>query len=419
MLLVIIRGKNNCLKSYEGNDAGDRMARIRLIDISKTFDIPAGLARESRAHAIVREKREARSERVVDSKTVVALDHVDLEIPDGLTYAVVGPSGCGKTTLLRIVAGLDPDYSGQVYYDDALMDRVKPQDRRIGMVFQNFALYPQWKGEGNLRFFFRVHHVDEAETQARIRATSEIMGIGFEDLLGRMPRTLSAGQKQRVAIARAIVREPRLFLFDEPLSNLDAELRSRSRLEIRRLLTRFRVTALYVTHDQREAAILGDRIVVMRDGKLEQTGTFADLADRPANTFVASFLGPRPMNLFTGGTAVSGIAQFGDFSVPLPENIRALVTEGQPLTAGFRPEGARIDAGEPAAGDWIRLRGTVELIEPEFSRREQFVQARTGKYVFIAVAPQSMPLSLKELVEATIPASAFLFFDGGSGKRIG
>jgi len=394
------------------------MARIRLIDVSKYFDVSAAQAAESRAHAIVREKREARSERVVESGKVAALDHFDLDIPDGLTYAVVGPSGCGKTSLLRVVAGLDPDYSGQVYYDDALMDRVRPQDRRIGMVFQNFALYPHWKGEGNLRFFFRVHHVDETETRERIRATAEIMGIGFEQLLGRMPRTLSAGQKQRVAIGRAIVREPRLFLFDEPLSNLDAELRARSRVEIRRLLTRFRVTSLYVTHDQREANILGDRIVVMRDGRLEQVGAPADLMERPANTFVASFLGPRPMNLFEGGAAVSGIARFGELAVPIPENLRPLIVEGQPLIAGIRPEAIRI-AGAASLPDAIRLRGTVELIEPDFGRKEQSVQLRAGIFTFFAVCPQDLPLRLKEEVGAAFTAQGFIFFDGRSGNRIG
>jgi len=395
------------------------MARIRLIDISKYFEVSAGKVKESRAHAIVREKREARSERVVDSAKVAALDHFNLEIPDGLTYAVVGPSGCGKTTLLRIVAGLDPDYCGQVYYDDTLMNRVRPQDRRIGMVFQNFALYPQWKGEGNLRFFFRVHHVDEVKTRERIRATSEIMGIGFEELLGRMPRTLSAGQKQRVAIGRAIVREPRLFLFDEPLSNLDAELRARSRVEIRHLLARFHVTALYVTHDQREATILGDRIVVMRDGRLEQVGAYADLAERPANTFVASFLGPRPMNLFAGGRAVSGIARFGELAIPLPKNLRSLVVEGQSLAAGVRPAAVRIREGAQSSADTIRMRGTVELIEPDFARREQSIQVRTGNYAYFGVCPQDLPLRLKEEVDVAFPADAFIFFDGASGKRIG
>jgi ABC-type sugar transport system ATPase subunit len=395
------------------------MTRIRLLDVSKTFDVSAGREKESRAHAMVREKQEARTERVVERGKVAALDHINLDIPDGLTFAVVGPSGCGKTTLLRVVAGLDRDYSGQVWYDDEPMEKIPPQGRRIGMVFQNFALYPHWEGEGNLRFFFRVHHVDEEQTRERIRVTSEIMGIGFDELLARKPRTLSAGQKQRVAIGRAIVREPRLFLFDEPLSNLDAELRARSRVEIRKLLTHFRVTALYVTHDQREAAILGDRVVVMRDGRLEQIGAYAELMERPANTFVASFIGQRPMNLFAGGTAGSGSARFGEFALPMPEAIRALVAEGRPLSAGVRPEYARIgERAEPPPGA-IRICGAVESIEPDIARREQSVQVRAGNQTFFAVCPQDLRLRLKEEVEALIPADAFVFFDGGTGERIG
>jgi ABC-type sugar transport system ATPase subunit len=215
------------------------------------------------------------------------------------------------------------------------------------------------------------------------------------------------------------VREPRLFLFDEPLSNLDAELRARSRVEIRRLLNRFHVTALYVTHDQREAAILGDRIVVMRDGRLEQIGAYADLLQRPANTFVASFIGQRPMNLFAGGTAASGLAQFGEFAVPLPETVRALVVEGQPLTAGVRPESARIGDGLEIPRGAIRVRGAVETVEPDFARKEQSVQVRTGKFAYFAVCPQDLPLRLKEEVDVAFPGDGFVFFDSGSGRRIG
>jgi ABC-type sugar transport system ATPase subunit len=395
------------------------MTKIRLIDVSKYFNVSTVHAKESRAHAIVREKQEARSERVVERGKVAALDHVNLDIPDGLTYAVVGPSGCGKTTLLRVVAGLERDYSGEVWYDDEPMEKTRTQDRRIGMVFQNFALYPHWEGEGNLRFFFRVHRVNEEETRERIRVTSEILGVGFDELLARKPRTLSAGQKQRVAIGRAIVREPRLFLFDEPLSNLDAELRARSRVEIRKLLIHFQVTALYVTHDQREAAILGDRVVVMRDGKLEQIGAYAELLERPANTFVAGFIGQRPMNLFAGGAASSGMARFGKFSVPLPAAVLALVAEGQPLTAGARPESARIGERAEAPGDAIRICGTAEAIETDFARREQSVQVQTGNFTYFAVCPQDLRVRLKEEVEVKIPADAFVFFDAGSGQRIG
>jgi ABC-type sugar transport system ATPase subunit len=395
------------------------MTRVRVDEVSRYFDVASGRANESRTAAIARDRREARSERVVERGKVAALDHISLDIPDGQTFAVVGPSGCGKTTLLRVVAGLDLEYSGRVYYDDTPMERIPPKDRMIGMVFQTFALYPHWKGEGNLRFFFRVHHVEEAETRERIRATSEIMGIGFEELLGRMPRTLSAGQKQRVAIGRAIVRSPRLFLFDEPLSNLDAELRARSRLEIRRLLTRFGITAIYVTHDQREAVMLGDRIVVMRDGRVEQTGAYSDLAQKPANIFVASFLGPMPMSLFSGGTVEGGMLRFDELAVPLPDAVRALVTEGQVVTAGVRPKAARLGpAAGPEPGE-IRIRGRVELIEPDYARKEQSIQLRTGRFTYFAACSQDLPLHLKEEVEIAYPADAFIFFDDRTGLRIG
>jgi ABC-type sugar transport system ATPase subunit len=395
------------------------VTRIRLDDVSRYFDVSSGRTKESRTAAMAREQREARSERVIERGKVAALDHMSLEIPDGQTFAVVGPSGCGKTTLLRVVAGLDLDYSGRVYYDDTLMERIPPQERMIGMVFQNFALYPQWEGEGNLRFFFRVHHVEDAETRERIRVTSEIMGIGFEELLGRMPRTLSAGQKQRVAIGRAIVRSPRLFLFDEPLSNLDAELRARSRLEIRRLLTRFGITAIYVTHDQREAVMIGNRIVVMRDGKVEQTGVYTDLAQKPANTFVASFLGPVPMSLFAGGTVDGEMLRFDELALPLPGAIRALVTEGEVLTAGVRPEAARLGSTAGLQPGGIRIRGKVELIEPDYARKEQSVQLRTGRFTYFAACSQDLPLHLKEEVEIVFPADAFVFFDDRTGRRIG
>jgi ABC-type sugar transport system ATPase subunit len=222
---------------------------------------------------------------------VLALDHVNLTIPDGQTMAIVGPSGCGKSTLLRVVSGLESDHTGHVFYDGHDMKEVPPKDRYIGMVFQNYALYPHFESKGNLAFFFRMHKAPDEEAEERIRVTSEIMGIGFRDLLRRKPGTLSGGQQQRVAIARAIVRKPRLFLFDEPLSNLDARLRTQTRVEIKRLLRRFQITAIYVTHDQVEAVTLGDQVAVMRAGRIEQVGTPHELRQSPANAFVAGFLG--------------------------------------------------------------------------------------------------------------------------------
>ena len=262
------------------------MATIRLIEVSKSYQ---GRAPVARGAAAVGSGDDAASAQ----RTGLALDQVTLTAPHGQTMAIVGPSGCGKSTLLRVVAGLEQAYSGQVRYDEQPMENVAPGDRHIGMVFQNYALYPHFAGHGNLSFFFRLRKISDQETQERIRITAEMMGLGFKQLLERKPGTLSGGQQQRLAIGRAIVRNPRLFLFDEPLSNLDAKLRQQTRVEIKRLLARFSITALYVTHDQSEAMALGDQVAVMRQGRVEQVGRFQDVLRQPNNTFVAGFLGSR------------------------------------------------------------------------------------------------------------------------------
>src|SRR5688500_14963769 len=235
------------------------------------------------------------------SSRIRALDHVNLTVPNGRTFVVVGPSGCGKSTLLRVVSGLENDYAGQVLYDGEDVRSIPPKDRYIGMVFQNYALYPNFNNEGNLSFFFQMHKISDEETRERIRYTSELMGIGFNELLPRRIGTLSGGEKQRMAIARAIVRAPRLLLLDEPLSNLDAKLRVQTRTEIKRLLRRFSITSLYVTHDQLKAIALADQIVIMHQGRIEQVGTYQEIMDHPVNLFVAGFLGLPPMNLLSGG----------------------------------------------------------------------------------------------------------------------
>jgi ABC-type sugar transport system ATPase subunit len=227
------------------------MARIKLHDVSLVYDAPL---REPATRLFEIKKERIQEDLPVETRQgVTALDHVNLTIPNGQTFVVVGPSGCGKSTLLRVVSGIEKNYTGQVLYDGEDVQNVPPGERYIGMVFQNYALYPNFNGEGNLSFFFKMHKITDEETRERIRYTSELMGIGFKELLPRRPGTLSGGEKQRVAIARAIVRGPHLFLFDEPLSNLDAKLRVQTRSEIKRLLHRFNITSLYVTHDQVEA----------------------------------------------------------------------------------------------------------------------------------------------------------------------
>ena len=339
------------------------MSKIRLEDVTKIYKRSDLIRRNPRRNASGGQADRAFAERVAAqadmegstqsarAESVTAMDHVNLTIPDGQTIAILGPSGCGKSTLLRVVAGLIPDHSGKVYYDDQDVTEIPPKDRYIGMVFQNYALYPHFESKGNLNFFFQVRNAPDEEAEERIRTTSEMMGIGFKELLGRKPGTLSGGQQQRVAIARALVRNPRLFLFDEPLSNLDAKLRTQTRVEIKRLLHRFQITAIYVTHDQVEAMALGDLIAIMRRGQIEQVGTYQEMRAAPRNTFVAGFLGQPPMNMFTGGTVHDGGLVLNVTSFLLPASVKAQVNNGQNLTMGIRPEDARLVIGEHPVPD--------------------------------------------------------------------
>lgn len=381
------------------------MATIRLINVNKTFAQPR------------------QTIDVSGDGPIKALDQVNLTIPDGETLTIVGPSGCGKSTLLRVIAGLDTDYTGQVFYDAQEMSNLPPKERYIGMVFQNYALYPHLEGHGNLSFFFRLRKISDAETEERIRITSEIMGIGFNQLLYRKPGTLSGGQQQRVAIARAIVRNPRLFLFDEPLSNLDAKLRTQTRVEIKRLLQRFAITAIYVTHDQIEAMALGDQVAVMRAGRIEQIGPFHQVLQKPANLFVASFLGSPPMNLFAGGTVADGVVRFPDFQVPLPAELRASVTVGQALTVGVRPEALRlVDSANVSAGaltNDVILRGVAEVVEPDFGRQSQLVYTANEHSRFVALGDLQIPMFSGHPVTARLDTDRLHFFDTASEQRIG
>lgn len=370
------------------------------------------------AERVAAHTREEADLREGTSGDIPALDGVNLTVPDGRTMAVMGPSGCGKSTLLRVVAGLDQTYTGGVYYDDRDMRDVPPKDRFIGMVFQSYALYPHFEGEGNLRFSFRVRKAPDAEADERIRATAEIMGFGFEQLLERRPGTLSGGQQQRLAIARALVRKPRLFLFDEPLSNLDAKLRAQTRIEIKRLLHRIGITAIYVTHDQEEAVALGDLIAVMRSGRVEQAGTYQELRDNPANLFVAGFLGTRPMNLLEGAVAEDGLLVVGASEVSLPPGVRDRYAPGARLALGFRPENGRVyRQREAAPGDAI-FTGEVDVIEPDLVRRVQALRVRASDDVFSLLLPIEEGWHVGETISVLFPADALYFFDGRSGVRV-
>jgi ABC-type sugar transport system ATPase subunit len=407
------------------------MSTIRFQDVTKVFDRPLPLSGGAYNRGLLADQVDgAFAERVrgqtertpilspgPDGK-IPALDGVNLTIPDGQTVAVVGPSGCGKSTLLRVAAGLINDYTGRVFYDDQDMQDVPPKDRYIGMVFQSYALYPHFKGHGNLSFFFRVRKFADEEAEERIRITSEIMGIGFDDLLKRKPGTLSGGQQQRLAIGRAIVRNPRLFLFDEPLSNLDAKLRVQTRIEIKRLLRRFQITSIYVTHDQVEATTLGDQVAVMRDGKIEQVDTYQDLIQDPASAFVAGFVGTPPMNLLAGGTVGEGVLRLAGAAVPLPGAIAGRVRAGQELILGVRPDAAHLVLDDGPHGRGVRLGGTVESVQPDFSRRVQLVYVRTGPHLYAAQGSLESILNVGDEVEVVFPDDKLYFFDAQSEQRI-
>ena len=387
------------------------MATIRLIEVSKRYQVSAPVARG--AAAVGRGDDAATAQ-----QTGLALDQVTLTAPHGQTMAIVGPSGCGKSTLLRVVAGLEQAYSGQVRYDEQPMENVAPGDRHIGMVFQNYALYPHFAGHGNLSFFFRLRKISDQETQERIRITAEIMGLGFKQLLERKPGTLSGGQQQRLAIGRAIVRNPRLFLFDEPLSNLDAKLRQQTRVEIKRLLARFSITALYVTHDQSEAMALGDQVAVMRQGRVEQVGRFQDVLRQPNNTFVAGFLGSPPMNLLPVGTVQGDTIRLPGLEVPLPIPLLAKLHAGQQLTLGIRPEGVQVLGPHQRRSEYLLVHGQAEVVEPDFGRSIQLVYIRTAHFTIAAVAPIDLPVHAGHPVSAQIDPTYLHFFDGVSERRL-
>ena len=263
---------------------------------------------------------------------------VDIGIDDGEFCVLVGPSGCGKSTLLRMIAGLEEITDGEISIGGRVVNRVQPKERDIAMVFQNYALYPHMTVRDNMSFALKLAKRGSADIQQRVARAAEILGLA--PFLDRYPRQLSGGQRQRVAMGRAIVRDPQVFLFDEPLSNLDAKLRVQMRTEIKELHQRLKTTSIYVTHDQIEAMTMADRIVVMRDGVVEQAGDPLDLYDSPTNTFVAAFIGSPAMNLVPGLARVNGGAPTVEFDggvrLPLPRGARA--ADGQRVLYGMRPE---------------------------------------------------------------------------------
>ena len=391
------------------------MTRLQLRDVSLTYDSPG----QGPIHRVVRggEKRTQEDLSAKNDRGVVALDHVNLTVPNGRTFVILGPSGCGKSTLLRVIAGLTRAYSGQVLYDGEDVKNLEPKDRQIGIVFQGFALYPNFNSEGNLSFFFKVNKISDEKTRERIDYTSKLMGIGFNQLLPRKISTLSGGEKQRVAVARALVRAPRMLLLDEPLANLDAKLRVQTRTEIKRLLRRFSITSLYVTHDQVEAIALADEIVVMHKGRIEQVGTYQSLMKNPVNLFVAGFLGLPPMNLLSGGFTSGDKLVLGDFLIPLPKLVFSLVQENQPVTLGMRPEAVSISTGKTLAGA-TQLPAEVESTEADYVHRTQTVHMRTGQWNYSGLCPLDTNFRIGQRVRVQLDTERLYFFDTKSGQRL-
>ncbi|MFG1421852.1 ABC transporter ATP-binding protein [Roseixanthobacter liquoris] len=292
---------------------------------------------------------------------------VDVDIRDGEFVVLVGPSGCGKSTLLRMIAGLENITGGEILIGNRVVNDVPPKERDIAMVFQNYALYPHMTVGANMGFSLKLRNAPKAEIDKRVARAAEILGLSH--LLDRFPRQLSGGQRQRVAMGRAIVRDPQVFLFDEPLSNLDAKLRVQMRTEIKELHQRLKTTTVYVTHDQIEAMTMADKIVVMHDGVVEQIGAPLDLYDKPANQFVAGFIGSPAMNFIKGTVQVNGTARFmSDSGVVLPLERVPGSASGRRAVYGLRPEHVRIDPqGVPVR---------VVVVEPTGS--ELLVVARLG-----------------------------------------
>ena len=336
--------------------------------------------------------------------TVEVLHGVSVDIDDGEFVILVGPSGCGKSTLLRMIAGLEEITGGDIEIGGTVVNDLAPKDRDIAMVFQSYALYPHMTVEENMAFSLKLGRVGRDEIKRRVNDAAKILGL--ETYLDRYPRHLSGGQRQRVAMGRAIVREPAVFLFDEPLSNLDAKLRVQMRGEIKLNHQRLRTTTVYVTHDQIEAMTMADRIVVMQAGNIEQIGSPLELYDQPANLFVASFIGSPAMNVVRG--TISGSAfRFADGTTIDLGAVPAGVTEG-PITIGLRPEHLQLD---PAG-----MQAEVRLIEPTGSETQ--VTMSLGGQDLVGVFRERISAEPGQSIGISFDSSRLHLFDGETGKRI-
>jgi multiple sugar transport system ATP-binding protein len=339
---------------------------------------------------------------------VEVIHGVSISIADGEFVTLVGPSGCGKSTLLRMIAGLESIGDGKIRIGKRVVNNLAPKDRDIAMVFQNYALYPHKTVAENMSFGLKLRRTPKSEIEARVRRAAEILHVG--PYLSRYPRQLSGGQRQRVAMGRAIVRDPQVFLFDEPLSNLDAKLRVTMRGEIKELHQRLKTTTIYVTHDQVEAMTMADRIVVMRDGVVEQVGAPLELYDRPATLFVAGFIGSPAMNLLKGSIRINGKPSFlTEAGVELPLKSVPGGADGRPCVYGFRPEHLSLAGGD--------FRAEISVVEPTGSETQVF--AKLGGQQIVGVFRERIAAQPGDSLSLSPNLDSVHLFDAETGKRLG
>ncbi len=347
---------------------------------------------------------------------VKVIERLNLEIHDQEFMVLVGPSGCGKSTALRMVAGLEEVTGGSISIGGKVVNDLPPKDRDIAMVFQSYALYPHMTVRENLEFGLKIRKMPQAEIDRLVNDAAQILGIAH--LLDRKPKQLSGGQRQRVAVGRAIVRKPSVFLFDEPLSNLDAKLRVQMRAEITKLQHRLKTTTIYVTHDQVEAMTMGHRIAVMKDGHLQQVGTPLEVYERPVNLFVANFIGTPPMNFVAATVADGGAALAASkFTLPVPRSKRAETAgrDGTRVVAGIRPENI-LEAAKGGRGETAKVTVEVEIVEP--LGHEVIVHGRVGDDVLVAkLEPHEVP-SIGSKVDLLLELDALHLFDASTESRL-
>ena len=401
------------------------MAEVKLVNVKKIYPFVSGEEKKSKKKKKGEEPAEEKKVNLqITDKGVVAVQEFNLDIADKEFIVLVGPSGCGKSTTLRMVAGLEEISEGELYIDGKLMNDVAPKDRDIAMVFQNYALYPHMTVYDNMAFSLKLKKTPKAEIDRKVREAAEILDI--TQYLNRKPKALSGGQRQRVAIGRAIVRNPKVFLMDEPLSNLDAKLRNQMRAELIKLRHEIKGTFIYVTHDQTEAMTLGDRIVVMKGGVVQQIATPQEVFNHPANIFVAGFIGVPQMNFFDAQLVRSGdgfTVKTDDMNVALaPETCAQLALnwdggDVKEITAGVRPEQILLaEKGEEGA-----LQGTIEVTELMGSTEHVHVMSPDGQFVLIIPV---VDLEAKGALKAGDPIwfkfekNATHLFDKVSGKNL-